>query len=677
MRRVLKLASTFLFLYLWLANWERQIIIQSMSGKSIAPYGSWKSPISSDLIVAGSIGLGELTVDGKAVYWIEGRPSENGRNVLVKWTPENGIEALTAAGFNVRSRVHEYGGGAYTVDNDTIYFTNFVDQRLYVQYPHSEPEPLTTNEALRFSDGVVDAKRGRLFCIREDHTAPGEEPRNSLVSLNLDSHNESGIVLAEGYSFYASPRLSPNGRQLAWLCWNHPNMPWDGTELWVADLDETGRALNNVTLVAGGPIESVFQPEWSPNGELYFVSDRTDWWNLYRWREGKVQPLYPTDAEFGRPQWLFGMSTYGFEGPDSIICTFTRNGRWHLARLNTKTNKLSRIKTPYTSIDYLQVHNDTAYFIGGSATRPSAIVQLNLQTNECQVLRQSTDLTIDTAYLSVPEPVEFPTENGLTAHAIYYPPQNRDFAAPEGEKPPLLVLSHGGPTSAASTTLKLGTQYWTSRGFAVLDVNYGGSSGYGRAYRQRLNGQWGIVDVQDCINGAKYLVEQGLADGERLAIRGGSAGGYTTLCALTFYDTFSAGASHFGVSDVEALARETHKFESRYLDSMIGPYPEAKETYIARSPIHFTDQINCPLILFQGLEDKVVPPNQAEIMFEAVKAKGIPVAYVAFPGEQHGFRSAENIKRALDGELYFYGQIFGFELADPVKPVDIENLPVA
>ena len=642
--------------------------------KKIAPYGSWKSPISSDLIVVGSIGLGQLVVEGDAVYWTEGRPSENGRNALVKWTPENGYEELSAAGFNVRTRVHEYGGGSYAVHDDVIYFTNFIDQRLYVQYPHSEPDPLTPSEPLRFADGFVDVGRGRLFCIREDHRQPGVEPSNSLVSLNLDGHNELGTQLASGSSFYASPRLSPNGRKLAWLTWNHPNMPWDGTELWLADLDEAGTSLSNLTKIAGGANESVFQPEWSPSGELYFVSDRTNWWNLYRWRGSVVQPVYPMDAEFGRPQWVFGMSTYAFERADSIICTYTQNGSWQLARLNTELGTLTPVHTPYTSIANLQVSQGIAYFIGGSSTRPNAIVRLNLQTNDAQILRQSTDLTVDTAYLSVPEPVAFPTENGLTAYAIYYPPQNRDFVAPEGELPPLLVISHGGPTSATETTLNLGTQYWTSRGFAVLDVNYGGSTGYGRSYRQRLNGQWGIVDVQDCINGAKHLVRQGLADGDRLAIRGGSAGGYTTLCALTFHDTFSAGASFFGVSDVEALAQETHKFESRYVDSMIGPYPEAKQLYKDRSPIHHTDQINCPLILFQGLEDKVVPPNQAEKMFEAVKAKGIPVAYVAFPGEQHGFRSAENIKRALDGELYFYSKIFGFSLADAVKPVEIENL---
>ena len=643
--------------------------------KKIAVYGSWKSPITSDLIVAGSVGLGQLKISGDALYWTEGRPTENGRNALVKWTSENGFEEMSAAGYNVRSRVHEYGGGAYVVHDDVIYFSNFVDQRLYVQYPHSEPEPLTPNEPLRFADGMVDAQRGRLFCIREDHTAKEQEPSNSLVSLNLDSHDEWGDVLASGSDFYASPCLSPNGRKLAWLSWNHPNMPWDGTELWVADLNEDGTGLSNKTLVAGGLEESVFQPKWSPTGELYFVSDRTNWWNLYRWREGAVQPLCPMDAEFGLPQWVFGMSTYGFAGDGRIICSYTQNGRWQLARLNTETGVLTAIDTPFSSISNVQVAGNVLAFIGGSATHPASIVRLDLQSSEMQVLRQTTNLTVDTAYLSVPEAVEFPTENGLTAHAIYYPPQNRDFTAPEGTAPPLLVLSHGGPTSASQMTLSLGTQYWTSRGFAVLDVNYGGSTGYGRSYRQRLNGEWGVVDVQDCVNGAKYLVEQGLADGQQLAIRGGSAGGYTTLCALTFYDTFNAGASYFGISDLEALAGETHKFESRYGDSLVGPYPEAKPIYVERSPIHFIDQINCPMILFQGLEDKVVLPNQAEMMFEAVKAKGIPVAYVSFPGEGHGFRSAENIKCALDGELYFYGRIFGFKLADSVKPVEIENLP--
>ena len=640
--------------------------------KKTAPYGSWLSPITSELIVTGSIRLGQIVLDGDAVYWTEGRPSENGRDSIVKWTPDEGIEEISSAGFNVRTRVHEYGGGAYTVNDDVTYFINFVDQRLYTQYPYSDPDPLTSPDSYRFADGVVDPRNGRMFAIREQHLN-GQEPINTLVSINLDGYNETGDVLASGNDFYATPRLNADGTKLAWITWNHPNMPWDGTELWVADLHDDG-SISNEMLVAGGKDESVFQPSWSPDGVLYFVSDRSNWWNLYRWVDEQVEALYPMDAEFGLPQWAFRMSTYGFESAYTIICAYTKNGMWQLARLNMRTKTLTNIDTPYTSFGGIQVGEGAAVFIGGAANIPSSIVYLNLHTKKFQVLRQSTTLMVGRDFLSVPQSVEFPTENGLTAYGIYYPPQNQDFKGSDDEKPPLLVLSHGGPTSATSTTLSLSIQYWTSRGFAVLDVNYGGSTGYGRSYRQRLNGQWGIVDVQDCINGAKYLVDQGLADGNRLAIRGGSAGGYTTLCALTFYDVFSAGASHFGVSDIEALAKDTHKFESRYLDSMVGPYPEMRQVYLDRSPIHHVEKITTPLILFQGLEDKVVPPSQAELMFNAVKEKGIPVAYVPFAGEQHGFRQAPNIKRALDGEFYFYSKVFGFEPAEAIKPVVIENL---
>lgn len=642
--------------------------------KETAPYGSWKSPITSNLIVAGTMGLGEIQLDGKAIYWLELRPSENGRSALVKWTPTGGIEEMSAAGFNTRTLVHEYGGGSYTVYNDTLYFSNFVDQRLYAQYPYAEPEPLTASESIRFADGIIDPSRGRMVCIREAHLTPGEEAANSLVSIHLDGNGEIGDTLAAGNDFYAAPNLSPDGKQLAWITWQHPRMPWDGTELWVGELNAAGTAVTKPTLVAGGEGESIFQPQWSPDGLLYFVSDRSNWWNIYRWRNGKVEPVCPLDAEFGKPQWVFRMSTYGFADARTIITAYTQHGIWRLARLDVNSGQLTNFDLPFTSIDYVQVGKGFAAFLGGSATRPSAIVRLDLSSDQWQILRQSTQLTVDTAYLSVPQPIEFPTAHGLTAHAIYYPPQNQDFVPPPGEKPPLLVLSHGGPTSATSTTLNLGTQFWTSRGFAVVDVNYGGSTGYGREYRQRLNGQWGIVDVEDCVNAALYLVDQGLADQQRLAIRGGSAGGYTTLCAITFQDIFAAGASHYGISDLEAMTKETHKFESRYLDTLIAPYPDGKEIYMARSPIHFIDQINCALILFQGLEDKVVPPNQAEMMFAAVDAKGLPVAYVPFPEEQHGFRRADNIKRALDGELYFYSKLFGFSLADPVKPVEIKNL---
>jgi len=380
------------------------------------------------------------------------------------------------------------------------------------------------------------------------------------------------------------------------------------------------------------------------------------------------------EAEFGVPQWLFGTSTYAFESDGCIVCAYNQQGTWHLACVDTVTGDLETIEIPYSQIADVRAARGRAVFRAGSPTKPVSIVQLDLATGHSEVLRRSSDVVVDAGYLSHPQPIEFPTEGGLTAHAFFYAPQNCDSVAPSGERPPLLVMSHGGPTGATSTTLNLGIQYWTSRGIAVLDVNYGGSTGYGRAYRQRLEGRWGLVDVDDCVNGARYLIERGHVDGDRLAIRGGSAGGYTTLSALTFRDIFRAGACYFGISDLEALTEDTHKFESRYLDRLIGPYPERRDLYQERSPIHFTHRLSCPMILFQGLEDRVVPPNQAEMMFEAVRAKGLPVAYLAFEGEQHGFRRAENIKRSLDAELYFYSKVFGFELADPVEPVCIENL---
>ncbi|MCA9934958.1 MAG: S9 family peptidase [Ardenticatenaceae bacterium] len=635
----------------------------------IAPYGSWKSPITSDLVVAGSTPLGTVCLDGDDIYWLEGRPQEGGRYVVVKYSAD-GPQIITPEGFNVRTRVHEYGGGSFTVWDGVVYFVNFDDQRLYRQRPSQAPEPVTPESPYRYADGVL-TQDGRFICIREDHSNPEEEAANALVSLKLDGE-DSGTVLAAGNDFYSTPRLSPDGTQLVWLTWNHPNMPWDGTELWLADLTADG--LENARRIAGGANESIFQPEWGPDGTLYFVSDRSNWWNLYRWRNGRTKALHPMSAEFGRPQWVFGMTTYGFADAETIICAFTEDGRWFLGTLNAGNGRFTSLQIPYDTINDIQVGTGFAILNVDAATQPRVIIRLDLKTLTVQTLRTGSDLSIDPGYLTEPKAVEFPTENGRTAYAIYYPPCNKDFVAPEDENPPLLVISHGGPTSASPIQLNYGLQYWTSRGFGVLDVNYGGSTGYGRSYRERLNGEWGIVDVQDCINGAKYLVDQGQADGDRLAIRGGSAGGYTTLCALTFYDVFRAGASYFGVSDAEALARDTHKFESRYLDNLIGPYPEMRDVYVARSPIHFTEQVNCPLILFQGLEDQVVPPSQSESMYAAVKAKGIPVAYVPYEGEQHGFRRAENIKHSLDSELYFYGRIFNFELADQTVPIPIENL---
>ena len=643
-----------------------------MTEKILAPYGSWKSPITSDLIVTGTIGLGEITLDGNDTYWIESRPSEGGRNVIVRRTADGDTADVTPPGFNARTTVHEYGGGAYFVDAGTVYFSNFADQLLYRQAPGEPPRPITSTVRMRYADGVIDHRRNLAYCVREDHTGGGRDAINTLVKINLEG-DSSGELIVSGNDFYSSPRLSPNEDRLAWLSWNHPNMPWDGTELWVGELDEAGR-IAGARIIAGGQSESIFQPEWSPGGVLHFVSDRTGWWNLYRASDGGVESLCEKSAEFGGPQWVLRMSSYSFESEHRIICALCERGNWRLASLDTSTRTLEPIEVSYTEITSLRVASGSAVFCGGSPTQSTSIVRVDLGTRETSVLKRSSSVAVDEGYLSIPRQIEFPTEHGLKAHAFFYPPTNRDYHAPADDRPPLIVISHGGPTSASTTTLKLNIQYWTSRGFGVLDVNYGGSTGYGREYRERLNGQWGVVDVDDCANGARYLVERGEVDGKRLIIRGGSAGGYTTLAALTFRDVFKAGASYYGISDLELLEQDCHKFESRYNSSLVGPYPEGKELYWKRSPIHFTDRLSCPIILFQGLEDKVVPPNQAEMMYEAALKKGLPVAYVPFEGEQHGFRKAENIKRSLDGELYFYSKVFGFDLAETVEPVDIANL---
>ena len=647
-----------------------------MSHTKEAPYGSWKSPITSDLIVSATVGLGQVALDGETVYWNELRPSEGGRNCLVRRDPDGRTSDVTPPEFNARTRVHEYGGGDFLVRQGTVFFSNFKDQRLYRQDAGAAPRPITPEKNYRFSDPVFDERRNRLLVVREDHTVEGREATNAIVALAADGemNEDGGKILVAGNDFYASPRVSPNGSKLAWQTWNHPNMPWDGCELWVAEFKEDGTP-GEARLIAGGAEESIFQPEWSPDGALYFISDRSNWWNLYRVNgSGEVELVREQQAEFGTAQWVFAMSTYSFASAEKIVCAFNEKGVWRLATLDTRTKQLELIETPYTDITYVKAAGNRLVFRGGSPANRVAIVEVDLATSRHTVLRQASDVELDEGYLSTPQAIEFPTENGLTAHGFYYPPRNKDFRAPEGERPPLVVRCHGGPTATTTTTLRLDMQYWTSRGVAVLDVNYGGSTGYGSEYRKRLNGQWGVVDVDDCVNGARYLIERGEVDGERCVITGGSAGGYTTLNALTFRDLFKAGASHFGISDLTVFVGDTHKFESRYLDRLVGPYPERADLYFERSSINFTDQLSCPIIFFQGLEDKVVPPNQAELMVEALRRKKLPVAYLPFEGEQHGFRKAENIKRALEGELYFYSRVFGFPLADEIEPVEIENL---
>lgn len=657
--------------------------------QEIASYGAWRSPITAELIVKGSIGLGQIEVEGDNLYWTEGRPAEGGRSAIVHRDPTGAIQDLIPVPFNARSRVHEYGGGSLAVDQGVVYFVNFADQKIYLVdtaaslNPESNPEiktpvALTESGNYRYADLVIDRSCGchnrsrqRLIAIREDHSHDGE-PINTLVAIDLanGSHQQ---ILASGQDFYSSPALSADGKYLAWLTWQHPDLPWYNTQLWVAAFDKAGN-LEQPQLIAGGADESIFQPEWGAEGSLYFVSDRSNWWNLYCWQQGEITPICEMTAEFGLPQWVFAMKTYGFASPEEIICTYGQQGLWYLGKINLQTKELTTLEIPYTDISGLRVNNHQAVFLGGSATAPIALVVMDLRTQELEVVRVSNQVEIPSSYFSMPEAIAFPTEQGLTAYGFYYPPCNPDYVAPPDEKPPLIVKSHGGPTAATSSSFSLRIQYWTSRGFAVLDVNYGGSTGYGREYRLRLDGQWGIVDVDDCTNGAKYLVNRGLADPQKLAIAGGSAGGFTTLAALTFRDTFQAGASYYGVSDLEALARDTHKFEARYLDRLIGTYPDQREIYVERSPINSTDRLDCPVIFFQGLEDKVVPPNQAEMMVSALRQKGLPVAYVAYPGEQHGFRQAENIQRTLEGELYFYSRVFGFALAEAIDPVEIFNL---
>ncbi len=639
--------------------------------KQTSPYGSWRSPITSDLIVSETIGLGPIALDGNDILWLETRPTEAGRNVIVRRTPDGHVCDVTPAPFSARTRVHEYGGNPFAVADGGVIFSNDSDQRLYRQAYGAQPQRITSAAPKRYADGIVDGKRGRLICVCEDHGADGE-PTNAIVALDLN-HDNQGRVLVSGNDFYASPCLSPDGQQLAWLSWDHPNMPWDGTELRVASLDDDG-SLSEARRIAGSDAESVFQPQWSPGGHLYFVSDRSGWWNLYRWRGGRVEPIVEMEAEFGLPQWVFGMSTYAIVSPQSLVCTFNERGIWQLAMVDTTTRRLARVDTPYSDIGGLRAAAGHVVFVAGAAGEPASVVAFDPESRHMEVLRRSSKVGIDGGYVSTPEQIAFPTARSEIAYGIYYAPHNRDYAAPADMRPPLIVECHGGPTAAASTMLNLKRQYWTSRGFAVVSVNYAGSTGYGRAYRERLNGNWGIADVEDCVAAARYLIDQGKVDKKRIAISGGSAGGYTVLCTLTFHDLFKAGASYYGISDLEALARDTHKFESRYLDRLVGPYPEQRKLYRVRSPIHFAERLSCPVIFFQGLEDRVVPPNQTERMVQALRRNGIPVAYLAFEGEQHGFRQAANIKVALDAELYFYSRVFGFELAEAVAPIPIDNL---
>lgn len=642
-----------------------------------SPYGSWASPLSAAALSTQSLRLAEPHLYAGRCFWLEMRPAEQGRSVLVMRDTQGEIRDLLPAPHSLRTRAQEYGGGAYALGDDEVFCVLDGDQRIYRLSLAGELTPLTPPGPWRYGDLWLDRHHRRLVCVREDYSGEGQgsgeghEPVTQLVAISLDGLKEPRL-LATGADFYANPRVSPDGRQLSWLQWNHPQMPWDGTQLWLSDLDDQGQPLAARQL-AGGETESLFQPQWSPAGELLVVSDRSNWWNLYRWNGSELEALLSMDAEFATPQWMFGMSCYDFLDADNLLCCYTCNGLWQLGRLNLTRRELTPVASDLCDFSDIccdpSSNRGEALMLAAGSESPGAVYRYSTQGLEC--LRASGTNPLAAGGVSLPRPVSFATRDGEQAHGFYYQPHNPDFCAPAGDKPPALLLGHGGPTGATSAALNLKIQYWTSRGFAVLDVNYRGSTGYGRAYRDRLKGAWGEVDVIDLCSGADWLVAEGLADPRRLAIRGSSAGGYTVLAALTFSDRFSAGASLYGIGDLETLARDTHKFEARYLDSLVGPYPAARSTYLARSPLHHAERIQCPVIFFQGLKDKVVPPTQAEAMVAALEARAIPHAYITFAEEGHGFRRADTLVQSLEAELSFYSQVFGFQPADQLTPLDI------
>ncbi len=629
----------------------------------IAPYGSWESPISPAMLAEDAVSVASPQVVDEDVYWTERRPTEGGRTAIVR-RRKGRVEDVTPASFDARTRIHEYGGTSYLAEPGGVLAMEFDDQRVY-RIVDGVATPLTPEPDIPAGDRYADLVRhgDLVLAVRERH-GDTAEPRNELVVFPAAGGEVS--VIASGHDFYSSPRRSPDGARLAWLTWDHPRMPWEGTELWLADL-RAGGTLGEATLVAGGPSESIFQPEWGPDGGLYWASDATGWWNLYR----NGEPVAPIEAEIGAPQWVFGLARYEFLDDGRLVAVVTESGVQRLAVVEGGHYRF--VATDHdTLVPYVAVEGRKVWLVAGDAATPLGVVGIDVDGGAADVVRRNHDVSIDAGYFSMPERIAAPSTGGATTHAFYYPPANPDFAAPDGELPPLIVMSHGGPTSATTTELKLAIQVWTSRGFGVVDVNYRGSTGYGRAYRAALEGQWGIVDTADCIAAARHLATTGRIDGSRMAIKGGSAGGYTTLCALAFHDVFAAGVSYFGVADLAALAEHTHKFESRYLDSMVGPYPEAADVYRARSPIHHAEGISCPVLVLQGSEDRVVPPAQAEVMVEALAARGIPHAYLLFEGEGHGFRRAENIIASVAAELSFYSQVFGFEPAGEVPRLELD-----
>jgi len=628
--------------------------------------GNWPSQLSAEMVAAGSVRLGGVALDGDTVYWVESRPEQQGRLTLLRQRTQEMIEEILPAPFSVRTRVHEYGGGAFAVAAGVVVFANDADQRLYrldTNLPGPwQATPITPAGPLRYADLQFDPPRQRLICVVE-RARPGREPENFIAGVSLATGAQDWLV--GGGDFYAFPRLDPTGQRLAYLTWNHPTMPWEACELFQADVNADGLLAAPVKIAGGtheGGGEAIFQPAWSPTAVLHFISDRNGFGNLYRLSDdGNAICLAAMEAEFSSPLWVFGLSTYAWLDDDTIVCALQKSGLWHLATLACTTGTVATVETHLTEFAMVHADHGRAVFIAGSAAEASALYAFDGHSRSLTPIHRPTTCPVAAADISHPRAMTFPTTGGATAYGLLYLPRSvdvSDSSSPADERPPLLVICHGGPTGSTSTALNLTVQFWTTRGFAVLDVNYRGSTGYGRAYRKALDGQWGVVDVADCVAGARRLAEQGMVDSKRMAIRGSSAGGFTVLCALAFHDVFAAGASYYGVSDLEALAQDTHKFESHYLESLVGPYPRDAELYRARSPIHAADRLSCPVIFFQGLQDRVVPPAQAETMVAALRARGLAAPLLLFADEQHGFRRCETIRACLEAELRFYQDVF-------------------
>jgi len=640
-----------------------------MSTPKALPYGAWPSPITAADVARGFRQLAGASIVSDAVWWTEGRAVEGGRQVISRPDGAGGIADVIPAPWNARSRVHEYGGASWTaLSEDRVIFVNFADQRLYLARPGEDPAPLTpaTDAAAltRYAEPVAGPGGTAIWCIRELHG--DRRVSRDIVAVPVDGSAAADGTrvrsLVGGSDFLAYPRLSPDGRRLAWIAWDHPRMPWDGTELRVADVAADGTIGTPRTLL-GGPNESVLQPQWIGADELYVVSDRSGWWNLYRIGVGegdKPEPLCPREEEFGGPLWLLGSTWYAVLD-DGRLAVVHGTDEQRLGVLDPATGELTDLDLPYTVYGSLSTDGQSVATIASSPRSAPAVVRIDIESGLVQTLRLAEEAGLDPAYLPVPESITVAGVGGRDVHAHVYPPTNPDAAAPAGELPPFLVVVHGGPTAQSLAALNAAYAYFASRGIGVIDVNYGGSTGYGRAYRERLRGQWGVVDVEDAVSAVESLVAAGKADGRRLAIRGGSAGGWTTLAALTRTKVFGAGASYFGVAELLQFIKDTHDFESRYIDGLIGPLPAAHDLYVERAPLSHVDDVSCPVLLLQGAEDKIVPPSQAEMFRDALARKGIPYAYLLFEGEQHGFRKAENQIASLEAELSFYGQVFGFE----------------